>query len=171
MGTRGCESGIGPIVLNAPGPSGDEENHPDVSATTQTPIADGLFTWPSDEPRLVGSKCPDCGEVTFPAQTRCPACPGDACEQIELSARGTLWTWTIQNFPPPVPYAGDAKSFVPFGVGYVELPEGVRVEARLTENDAERLAIGMQMELVVEKFAERDDGTEVVTFAFRPLEG
>ena len=136
----------------------------------QVPIQEGLYRGPAQSPQLIASRCDDCNEVAFPAQNSCPACTGRSTQEILLARRGTLWTWTIQNFPPPVPYAGDAKSFVPFGVGYVELPEGVRVEARLTENDAERLAIGMQMELVVEKFAERDDGTEVVTFAFRPLE-
>ena len=140
-----------------------------MSAARQLPIAEGLFTWPSDSPQLIGSKCADCGEVTFPAQTRCPACPGTDCAETPLSPRGKLWTWTIQNFPPPKPYAGDPRSFVPFGVGYIELPEGVRVEARLTENDAGRLRIGMDMELVIEAFADGDDDTELVTFAFRPV--
>ena len=53
------------------------------------------------------------------------------------------------------PYAGDLDAFIPFGVGYIELPEGIRVEARLTVNEPEKLEIGMDMELVVEKFAER----------------
>ena len=40
-----------------------------------------------------------------------------------LARRGTLWAWTTQSFPPPPPYAGPTgKDFVPFGVGYVELP-------------------------------------------------
>ena len=38
--------------------------------------------------------------------------------------RGRLWAWTTQDFPPPSPpYAGPTgEDFVPFGVGYVELP-------------------------------------------------
>ncbi len=58
---------------------------------------------------------------------------------------------------------------MPFGVGYVELPEGIRVEARLTENDPDELRIGMEMELVVEKFIDDEDGNELMTFAFRPV--
>ena len=46
------------------------------SIADQVPIADGLFTWPSNDPRLLGSKCRDCGVVTFPAQSGCPACCG-----------------------------------------------------------------------------------------------
>lgn len=135
------------------------------------PIQEGLFTWPSESPRLLASRCKACAEVTFPLQEACPSCTVRHGEQILLSPRGRLWTFTIQRFPPPVPpYAGDADrdSYVPFGVGYVELPEGVRVESRLTENDPERLEIGMEMELVIEPFGRDPAGRTLLTFAFRP---
>ena len=138
--------------------------------STQIPIAEGLFTWPADEPRLIGSKCSSCAEVAFPAQEGCPACSANGSETIELSRRGRLWTWTVQNFVPPLPYVGDPAEFTPYGVGYIELPEGVRVEARLTENDPDRLAIGMEMELVIERFKDDDEGRELMTFAFSPVE-
>ena len=88
-----------------------------------------------------------------------------------LSKRGKLWTWTVQGFPPPSPpYAFPVKpeTFVPYGVGYVELPERVRVEAQLVENDFNKLKIGMDMELVIENFKEDDDGNDIMMFAFRP---
>jgi uncharacterized OB-fold protein len=139
----------------------------------QRPVHEGLFTWPSKTPQLIASKCKDCGELTFPRQDACPSCTGRNAEEVLLGRRGTLWTWTIQRFPPPAPpFIGDSdrETFVPFGVGYVELPEGIRVEARLTENDPEKLRIGMEMELVVEKFIDDEDGDELMTFAFRPLD-
>ena len=45
----------------------------------------------------------------------------------------------------------------------------VRVEGRLTEADPGKLAFGMDVELVVVPFRVDPDGTEVVTFAFRPV--
>ena len=45
----------------------------------------------------------------------------------------------------------------------------MRVEGRLTENDPEKLSIGMEMELVIEKFADDAEGNELVTFAFQPV--
>jgi uncharacterized OB-fold protein len=60
--------------------------------------------------------------------------------------------------------------FQPYGVGYVELPDQVRVEARLTEADPERLQIGMEMELVFDSLGTDDDGNEIVTYAFAPVE-
>jgi uncharacterized OB-fold protein len=139
---------------------------------TQVPVSDGVFTWPSDEPHLIGSRCTNCGNHMFPVQSGCPKCTGSETETVELGRRGTLWTWTVQGFPPKAPpYAGDAdpKTFQPFGVGYVELPGEVKVEARLTEADPSKLRIGMEMELVIIPLAVDADGNEVVTFAFQPV--
>jgi uncharacterized OB-fold protein len=140
----------------------------------QIPIHEGLFTWPSDDPRLIASKCKSCGQIIFPAQVSCPNCCLEDVEQILLSKKGTLWTWTVQGFyPKSPPYAGPdtPETFVPFGVGYVELSNEVRIESRLTENDPEKLTVGMEMELVVEKFKEDEEGNEVMIFAFQPVTG
>jgi uncharacterized protein len=89
------------------------------------PVAEGLFTWPSDEPRLIGSRCAACGIVTFPAQDSCPRCPSTEMGEHLLARRGRLWAWTTQEFPPPAPpYTGPTgDAFVPYGVGYVELAD------------------------------------------------
>jgi uncharacterized OB-fold protein len=136
------------------------------------PVADGIFTWPSDEPQLIGSRCAACGIVTFPAQASCPRCASTEMEERRLPRRGRLWAWTTQDFPPPAPpYEGPTgDAFVPFGIGYVELADEVRVEARLTEADPQRLVKGMEMELAVVPFRTAADGSEIVTFAFRPVE-
>ena len=43
----------------------------------------------------------------------------------------------------------------------------MRVEARLKTEDLSRLQIGMDMDLVVEKYIERD-GKDIIAFFFRP---
>lgn len=136
------------------------------------PIAEGLFTWPSNDPRLLGSQCQACGVVTFPVQSGCPACGSTNVESIELEREGTLWTWTIQGFyPQRPPYDGPEtpEDFKPFGVGYIELPNQVRVQARLKTRDVSRLTIGMPMKLVVEKYIERD-GKQVMSYFFQPTD-
>ena len=141
------------------------------SIADQIPIAEGLFTWPTNDPRLIGSKCTNCGVVTFPAQQSCAACSGTDTENIELARRGTLWTYTIQCFlPNRPPYDGPetAETFKPYGVGYIELADQTRVEARIKTNDVDKLKVGMEMELVVEKYIERD-GKDIVSFFFQPV--
>ena len=92
-------------------------------------------------------------------------------QTYELPPNGTLWTWTTQDFlPKNPPYLGRerAKDFVPFAIGYVEIPGELRVEARLTDVDFADLRIGMEMTVTTVPFAVDEDGTEVITFAFRP---
>lgn len=138
----------------------------------QVPFAADVFTWPSAEPVLLGGRCLECASVTFPRYSSCARCGSVRVEAEPLPRRGTLWTFTTQGFLPKEPYAGGetAETFVPFGVGVVQLDDVVRVESRLTENDPERLEIGMEMELVIVPFRVDDDGTEVMTFAFAPVD-
>jgi uncharacterized OB-fold protein len=135
----------------------------------ERPIAE-VFTWPAEEPALIGSSCGDCAAVTFPAQERCPRCGHRAMSERLLPRRGTLVSWTTQGFPPLVPFAGDGtgRSFKPFGVGLVQLDDLVRVEARLTESDPERLEFGMEVELRIVPFFVDEEGDQVLTFAFAP---
>ena len=137
----------------------------------QVPIAEGLFTWPAANPALLGSRCRDCGIATFPAAESCMACSGQNVSVEELPGRGTLWTWTVQQFMPKTPYKSNEtmETFKPYGVGYLELPGGVRVEGRLTENDPGKLQIGMEMDVVFEPYRTEENGDEVINFFFRPV--
>lgn len=159
-------------ILEPSTSSGNGETALNIAYENTLPIAEGLFTWPSNDPRLLGSQCQDCGVVTFPVQSGCPACSSVNVESIELEREGTLWTWTIQGFyPQRPPYDGPEtpENFKPFGVGYIELPGQVRVEARIKTEDVGKLSIGMKMKLVVEKYIERE-GKQVMAYFFQPAE-
>lgn len=137
---------------------------------TTAPIAEGLFTWPGDEPRLIGGRCAACGAVGFPRPPSCARCTSTEVEEHRLSRTGTLWSWTVQRFQPKEPYLGPAP-FEPYGVGYVDLGSEVLVESRLTTSDPAELEVGIPVELVVVPFATAPDGTTLLTFAFRPAVG
>ncbi|MCB1013637.1 MAG: OB-fold domain-containing protein [Acidimicrobiales bacterium] len=136
------------------------------------PFAPDVFTWPADEPQLVGGRCGECGSVTFPQPPSCARCGSTAVERHLLPRRGTLWTFTTQEFLPKEPYASGEtpETFRPYGVGLVQLGDEVRVEGRLTTADVARLEFGMEMEVVVVPFRIDADGTEVVTYAFAPVD-
>ncbi|MFI6467085.1 Zn-ribbon domain-containing OB-fold protein [Streptomyces sp. NPDC050528] len=141
--------------------------------TTQIPVAEGLFTWPPDEStplRLIGSECTACGLVSFPAASDCVRCASTEAKERLLADRGTLWTYTTQDFRPPSPPYDGPEAFEPYAVGYIELPGELLVEARLTEPDPDRLRIGQDMRLTLVPYRVQEDGTEVMTFAFAPAE-
>jgi uncharacterized OB-fold protein len=85
-------------------------------------------------------------------------------DPVSLSDRGTLWAWTAVTAPPPG-YLGD----VPYGIGVVELPEGVRIIGRLTEADPGALHAGQAMELRVVTLGPDAEAREVLTYAFAPV--
>jgi len=65
---------------------------------------------------------------------------------------------------PPEFYRGP----VPYAEGFVELPEGVRVQTLFTDCNLDDLRVSMDVELVIEKLHEDEEGNEIVTFKFRP---
>lgn len=142
----------------------------------QRPIEDGLFTWPlpipPEHPALIGTRCADCRAVTFPSAPGCPRCGGDRMEAVELPTRGTLYTWTTQEFLPKEPYAGPEtpQTFQPWAVGYVQLGDVIRVEGRLFDVEPSDLEFDMEFELVVRPFTVTEDGTEIYTFGFAPAQ-
>lgn len=104
-----------------------------------------------DRPVLMGSRCADCDEFYFPPAASCTRCLSRTLQPAEIGDRGTLWSWTVQAFLPKSPYNGGEtpETFTPYGVGYVEMPSGIKVEARLTVADEARLRIGMPMRLAL----------------------
>lgn len=139
---------------------------------TQVPIAEDLFTWPSDDPALIAGRSSD-GKLVFPyRKQRLVNGVLEQLERVELPRRGTLWTYTTQRFRPPAPpYAGDDtnETFEPFTVGYVELPDALLVEARLTEPDHEKLSIGQEMELAIVPLGKDAEGNQTMIYAFAPV--
>jgi len=128
-------------------------------------VAESLFD--TDGIRLLASRCTGCGQVTFPQQGACPASCEAPIQQVALSTTGTLWSWTSQNYlPKSPPYAsGETReTFEPYAVGFIELPEGVRIQARLAGRQPEAYEIGMEMELVTVSLNDA-----ITTYAFQPV--
>jgi uncharacterized OB-fold protein len=133
----------------------------------QVPVREGLFTMPkspAEKPSLLGSKCSACGEAFFPRRTRCANCGAEHLEEIILSRRGKLYNYTIVHNATPG-YSGP----VPYGIGRIELPEGIAVTAPLTGCDLNTLKIGMQLELVLEKQYDDENGNEVIAYKFKSV--
>ncbi|TDA69825.1 MAG: Zn-ribbon domain-containing OB-fold protein [Clostridia bacterium] len=124
-----------------------------------------LFTWPSDNPRLIGSKCSKCGEVVFPQRPQCPKCYKETMQPMELSPRGRVYSATVSYLAPAM-YNGP----VPYAIGTVELPERVLVPAHFSDT-LEILPIGTEVELVLEEMGSDDEGNPLIVYMFKPVEG
>jgi uncharacterized protein len=138
-------------------------------------ITEGLFRVDGDRAVLLASRRRSTGVVKFPAE-RPELFDGDPeiqedIEPIELSTEGTLYTYTTQEFPPPLPYKGNRSPevFQPYVVGFVELAEGLLVETLIIDATPGELRIGQPL-VSTTTTLETADGQSLLTFAFRPAD-
>lgn len=132
----------------------------------KVPVKEGL--WTSDEkPQLVGSQCNNCGELFFPRRQEvlCSNCQSSSFKEINLGPKGKIYSYTVVMQRPPLYY----KAEVPYAIGFVELPEGIRVETLFTGGNLDDLKVGMEVEILVDKLHDEEDGTEVYCYKFKPV--
>ncbi len=130
-----------------------------MDAKVKTPVLEGWFTLDPGAPHLLGARCSACGTYYFPKAIkfcRHPDCGGETFEEVELSRRGRLWSYTNAAYKPPEPYVA-REPFQPFGIAAVELEkERMIVLGQLaTGTVLENIKVGMTVELVLEPL---DDG-------------
>jgi len=91
--------------------------------------------------RLLYQACPACGHRQFYPRPICTACGADP-EWAEASGRGVVHTFTVvrQYGQPPF------KDELPYVVAMIELEEGVRMLANVTDCDVESVHVGMAVE-------------------------
>lgn len=132
------------------------------------PVAEGLFEQGGGGPRLIGSRCADCGMLYFPQSLSCrnPDCRGKRVERATLPDRGTLHSYTVQHYRPPPLFRMDDWS--PYAIGVVEFGEGLRVMGMLTGVPLDSVEIGMPLRLIVEPLYADADGRDVLTYKFAP---
>ena len=142
--------------------------------TARVPVIEGFFTESGADgaPHLLGGHCSRCGAYFFPKRysfCRNPACGAPELEDVELSNRGRLWSFTDNRYAPPPPYPA-LDPFEPYGVAAVELADEQMIVlgqcARGTDMSA--LRAGQEMELVTEDYFERDDEVRRV-WKWRPV--
>ena len=116
-------------------------------------------------PALVGRRCPDCGQRFFPGRAICARCYRIGLDEVTLSGRGKVWSYTVAHQAP----AG-AIVQPPYVIAQVELPERVLVASLITECRPEDVRVGMAVEIVPVKVGQGDAGQDIVAFAFRPAQ-
>jgi uncharacterized OB-fold protein len=127
---------------------------------TRVPFREGLFEETAGKSALVGARCRQCGQIIFPRRETCLKCLGHDLELIHLSRNGKLYTYTIvhmtsEHFQPP------------YAIGWIEMPEGIKIFSQIRGWQEYPLKIGMDMELAFEKLWDEAD-REVVGYVFRP---
>jgi len=107
------------------------------------------------EHRLTVQRCQQCGHAQHPPSPICSNCRSTDFEQVEVSGKGTLYTYTAVH--QPITY----EEKLPFIIAVVELDmtgsdctNTVRIMTNIVDAEDSELEIGQAVELAWEKISE-----------------
>ena len=103
---------------------------------------------------LIGGRCKDCGNETFPRAPVCCSCMSEAIEAVPMPRTGTLYAFSTVH-------VAAKKWRLPMCVGYVDLPNGTRVFTHLAGD----FVIGDRVEPAFGIVGEDENGT-IESFIF-----
>ena len=144
-----------------------------MSTKTRVPAIEGWFTTEGEQPALLGNRCSTCGTYFFPKAAsfcRNPACTGSEFDDVELSNRGKVWSYTDAQYQPPAPYIVPGDEHVPFAIAAVELAtEGIVVLGQLVPGvTVDDIKVGDEVELVIDTLY-TDDDNEYLMWKWAPV--
>jgi len=115
--------------------------------------------------RLIGGKCKTCNRSFYPPRKVCPYCSSREVEEILLPRKGKILSYTIINVPPK-----GFEKYSPYVIAIVELENGARVLAQLTDIDENEVKVGLDVEAVFRKYSEQSPvGIIEYGIKFRPV--
>lgn len=113
---------------------------------------------------LVAQECRACGKIAYPRKRVCPECFGEDLVDRPLSRSGTLHTYATT-------YLGVPRIGLPYVIGFVDVPEKIRLFGLIIADSDASLAVGQRMDIVVSKLFQDETGEDVFGYKFRPAAG
>jgi benzoylsuccinyl-CoA thiolase BbsA subunit len=129
--------------------------HPDLLEIPQT-----------GRPYLKGYRCGQCGKIWFPKFAHCPNpdCWSGEMEVIPLSRRGRIYSATDVFIGQP-----SMREYMPLTVGYVDLPEGIRIFAQL-DGELGSFRCDDEVELTTGPVRNNAKGEPISSYKFKKIE-
>lgn len=114
--------------------------------------------------RLEGTRCENCKAAQFPPMLICPACRSRNLQVFKFQGRGVIYSFSTVYTP-----LAQFEDIAPYVVALIDLEEGPRITALLTDIQINEVSIGLHVEMVVRKISERgDNGVITYGYKFRP---
>ena len=118
---------------------------------------------------LFGAKCESCLTVNFPNNISCLKCGGTKFSSIKLSGRGKIYCFTtVHRGGSPPEFSTQLNLVGAYDVAVIELEEGPRVVAQMTDCKSEELKIDLPVEATFRRIYE-DEGMIRYGLKFRPV--
>lgn len=125
--------------------------------------AQSRFLRAIEQGRILGQRCPECGQVYVPPRGACAKCGVPTDEEVELSGNGIVTTFCVVN----VPFYG--QRITPPYVSATVLLDGADIGLfhLIQEVEADKVHMGMRVEPVWVDEADRKPTLESIKY-FRP---
>jgi uncharacterized OB-fold protein len=110
-------------------------------------------------PALIGGRCSACGLQTFPRYAVCPGCMSEEIAEEPMPSRGVVYSLSTVHVGPP-------RWHKPLTLGYVDLPNAVRVFSHLRGD----CRIGDTVTLDLAEVGREKNGIPIKSFIFKSVE-
>jgi len=100
------------------------------------------------EGKLMGTKCKRCGAKYLPPRADCK-CGSSEVEWYEAPTHGKLFSYTLVTFPPE-----SMIKYAPYILAVVELEDGSRLLAQITDVSPKILQVGLSVRVVPHQISE-----------------
>ncbi len=104
-------------------------------------------------------RCPNCAYIRFPAAKRCPECLHENNDWVQLSGKGTVWSFGVYHHVFHQSFTGD----IPYNIALVQLDEGPRLLTNIVGIANDAIRVDMPVEVAFD-----DVTAEVTLVKFRP---
>jgi uncharacterized OB-fold protein/acyl dehydratase len=98
------------------------------------------------EHRLLIQHCMACGALRHPPSAMCPSCQSFDWDTVQAGGRGIVYSFVVNHYPQVAAFD------YPLVVGLIELAEGTRLVANITDVDPADVRVGMAVEVGWEDF-------------------
>lgn len=111
--------------------------------------------------RLEAGECTECGKVHFPPRRICDGCGNREFTTVTLPSRGQVVTNAVVRVPAP-----QFEDQSPYPVAIIELENGVRITAEVTDADPEEVEPGLPVRLEFRRI-QADGASGVITYGHK----
>ncbi|MEW6775516.1 MAG: OB-fold domain-containing protein [Bdellovibrionota bacterium] len=137
-----------------------------VKAPARVSIVPYLIVPEKGEPWLLGNRCPKCKAMYLGKRMACSKCSfAGTFEEIRLSNKGKVYVFSVVHQSIP-------GLRTPYVTAIADLPEGVSVRGSLREIDPNpaKISFDMPVEIFFESAGKDDNGSDVISYYFRPAD-
>jgi hypothetical protein len=129
-------------------------------------IAGERFFREIEKGKLIGSKCPSCGNIYIPPKIYCEECFKEIDEYVPISLRGEIHSYTLLYED-----LDEKRLDEPIIVAFITFPGAHGgIIHKLGEVDPQDIYTGMSVEPVFKKKEEREGSLRDILY-FKPVEG